>query len=75
MAECNLTALFTRFVHIFGEERGRNLMCEHCDAMTEVLNQLTGQKVAAVIMKRTAAKVHGLDTEQVSRTVLVATTA
>jgi hypothetical protein len=46
-------------------------MCEHCDAMAEVLIQLTGAKVAAVIMKRTAARLHGLDNEEVSRNFLV----
>ena len=38
-------------------------MCEHCDALTEVLTQLTGQKVAAVIMTRAAARLHGSSVE------------
>jgi len=48
-------------------------MCEHCDALTEVLTQLTGPKVAAVIMRRTHARLHGCDTEQVSNKFLVVT--
>jgi hypothetical protein len=67
-----LAALFTRFVHILGEERGRNPdMCEHCDVLTEVLTELAGEKVAAVIMRRTEARLHGRGSEQVSDNFLV----
>lgn len=34
-------------------------MCDHCDALTRVLTQLCGTKVAAVIMKRVVADLHG----------------
>lgn len=34
-------------------------MCEHCDVLSEVLTQLTGEKVAAVIMRRVVPQVHG----------------
>jgi hypothetical protein len=34
-------------------------MCDHCEALNEVLTELTGAKVAAVIMRRTIAQVHG----------------
>jgi hypothetical protein len=48
-------------------------MCEHCDALTEVLTELTGEKVAAVIMRRTVARLHGRGSEQISRNFLVVT--
>jgi len=48
-------------------------MCEHCDALTEVLTQLTGPKVAAVIMRRTHARLHGSGSEQVLDNFLVVT--
>jgi len=68
----DLTALFTRFVHILGQERGRNLhMCEHCDVLTEVLTELAGEKVAAVIMRRTEQRLHGNGSEQLSHNFLV----
>lgn len=34
-------------------------MCEHCDALDKVLIDLTGPKVAAVIMKRVRERLHG----------------
>jgi hypothetical protein len=48
-------------------------MCEHCDVMTQVLTELTGEKVAAVIMRRTQAKLHGSGREQFSHNFLVVT--
>jgi len=48
-------------------------MCEHCDALTQVLSELTGEKVAAVIMRRAQAKLHGSGREQVSHNFLVVT--
>jgi hypothetical protein len=45
-------------------------MCEHCDKLNEVLTELTGAKVAAVIMRRVEARVHPLNAEGISRTVL-----
>jgi hypothetical protein len=48
-------------------------MCEHCDALTEVLTELAGEKVAAVIMRRTEARLHGRGSEQVSHDFLVVT--
>jgi len=54
-------------------------MCDHCEALNAVLTELTGAKVAAVIMRRTVAQVHGkaaaleFGQEDVSR-ILVATT-
>lgn len=34
-------------------------VCEHCDALDEVLIELTGPKVAAVILKRVRERLHG----------------
>ncbi|HXZ90989.1 MAG TPA: hypothetical protein VEG61_07995 [Candidatus Dormibacteraeota bacterium] len=48
-------------------------MCEHCDALTEVLTQLTGPKVAAVIMRRTHARLHEPGSEQAPNNFLVVT--
>jgi hypothetical protein len=48
-------------------------MCEHCEALTEVLTELVGEKVAGVIMRRTAARLHGAGREQVSSNFLVVT--
>jgi len=54
-------------------------MCDHCEALNNVLTELTGAKVAAVIMRRTIAQVHGnvaaveYGEKQVSR-ILVANT-
>ena len=48
-------------------------MCEHCDVMTQVLTELTAEKVAAVIMRHTQAKLHGSGREQISSNFLVAT--
>jgi hypothetical protein len=48
-------------------------MCEHCDALREVLIELAGEKVAAVIMRRTVARLHGCGSEQVSNNFLVLT--
>jgi|GEM_PF-2134879 hypothetical protein len=48
-------------------------MCEHCDALTEVLTELTGEKVAAVIMRRAETKLHGHGRDQVSHNFLVVT--
>jgi hypothetical protein len=46
-------------------------MCEHCDALTEVLTELTSKKVARVIVKRAAARLHSFDVETVSNNLLV----
>jgi hypothetical protein len=48
-------------------------MCEHCDVLMEVLTELAGEKVAAVIMRRTEARLHGRGSEQVSHNFLVVT--
>ena len=48
-------------------------MCEHCDTLTEVLTELTGEKVAAVIMRRATAKLHGRGSEQILSNFLVVT--
>jgi len=37
-------------------------MCDHCDAITRVLTQLCGPKVATVILKRVEAELHGQPT-------------
>jgi hypothetical protein len=42
-------------------------VCDHCDALDEVLIDLTGPKVAAVIMKRVRAKLHGESLEKEGR--------
>lgn len=34
-------------------------MCDHCDALERVLMDLTGPKVADVIMRRVKEKLHG----------------
>ncbi len=39
--------------------RGRKPLCDHCDVLDEVLIDLTGAKVAAVIMRRVREKLHG----------------
>jgi hypothetical protein len=48
-------------------------MCEHCDVLTEVLTQLTGEKVAAVIMRRAEARLHGFGGELFSNDLLTVT--
>jgi len=48
-------------------------MCEHCEALTEVLTELVGGKVACVIMRRTEARLHGPGNEQVLQNLLVVT--
>jgi hypothetical protein len=73
LVEYYLGALFTRFMQYLGEETGGNYMCEHCDILREVLTELTGAKVAAVIMTRTAARLHGTDSDQFSRNFIVVT--
>jgi len=50
-------------------------MCEHCDVLTEVLTELTGEKVAGVIMRRTEAKLHGRSSEHVSHSNFLVVTA
>jgi hypothetical protein len=34
-------------------------MCEHCEILKEVLTELTGEKVAGVIMRRAEVRLHG----------------
>jgi hypothetical protein len=48
-------------------------MCEHCEKMNEVLTELTGAKVAAVIMRRVAARLHPPNSEKISPAFLVVT--
>ena len=36
-------------------------MCEHCVKVNEVLTELTGAKVASVIMRRVGARLHPLN--------------
>jgi hypothetical protein len=33
-------------------------MCEHCKTLNDVLTELTGAKVAGVIMRRAEARLH-----------------
>ena len=49
-------------------------MCEHCEKVNDVLTELTGPKVAGVIMRRVGARLHPLDAPEISPTVLVMTT-
>jgi len=46
-------------------------MCEHCEKVNEVLTELTGAKVAGVIMRRVEARLHPLGIKEISPTVLV----
>ena len=46
-------------------------MCEHCDKVNEVLMELTGPKVAGVIMRRVDARVHPLNLEKISPLLIV----
>ena len=48
-------------------------MCEHCKKMNEVLTELTGPKVAAVIMRRVEARLHPLTSEEISPMLVVST--
>jgi len=48
-------------------------MCEHCEALREVLTQLAGPKVATVIMRRAELRLHGTGSEEVSPNVVVVT--
>jgi len=48
-------------------------MCEHCEKVNEVLTELTGPKVAGVIMRRVGARLHPLNSQDISPTVLVIT--
>ncbi len=48
-------------------------MCEHCDALAQVLTELTSEKVARVIVKRAAAKLHPLDAGTATHNFLVVT--
>jgi hypothetical protein len=48
-------------------------MCEHCEKLTEVLTELTGPKVAGVIMRRVEARLHPLDTQGMSPNLIVVT--
>jgi len=38
-------------------------MCEHCVKVNEVLTELTGAKVAGVIMRRVGARLHPPNTQ------------
>jgi hypothetical protein len=46
-------------LYIFCVRNEMGNMCDHCDVLTEVLTQLTGEKVAEVIMRRVACRLHG----------------
>ena len=48
-------------------------VCEHCEKLKEVLIELTGEKVAAVIMRRVGARLHPLNTDEASPQLLVLT--
>jgi hypothetical protein len=48
-------------------------MCEHCEKLNEVLTELTGPKVAGVIMRRVEIRLHPLSTDGISPTLLVTT--
>ena len=48
-------------------------MCEHCEKVNEVLTELTGNKVAGVIMRRVGARLHPLDKEALSPSIVVLT--
>ena len=39
-------------------------MCEHCEVLREVLTELTGEKVAGVIMRRAEVRLHGRSDER-----------
>ncbi len=49
------------------------IVCEHCEALREVLTELTSEKVARVIVKRAAARLHPLDAETAAHNFLVVT--
>jgi len=71
-AETDLVALFTSSVHMGGKEQGVNeTMCEHCEKVNEVLTELTGNKVASVIMRRVGARLHPLHAEAPPTLVVV----
>jgi len=46
-------------------------MCEHCEMVKEVLTELTGTKVAGVIMRRVGARLHPLAAHEIQSTILV----
>ena len=46
-------------------------MCEHCEKLTEVLTELTGPKVAAVIMRRVEARLHPVNSEALPNFLVV----
>jgi hypothetical protein len=46
-------------------------MCEHCDKLNEVLTELTGPKVAGVIMRRVEARLHPLSSAEISPILVV----
>ena len=46
-------------------------MCEHCEKVNEVLTELTGAKVAGVIMRRVGARLHPLNTDEIQPAILV----
>lgn len=48
-------------------------MCEHCEKVNEVLTELAGAKVAGVIMRRVAARLHPTNCEEISRQYVVVT--
>jgi len=49
----------------------RTNMCDHCDKMNEVLTELTGAKVAGVIMRRVEARLHPLDSDGLSQILVI----
>jgi cytochrome c2 len=57
---------------MLGKEHGaKSNMCEHCDKLNEVLTELTGPKVAGVIMRRVETRLHPVSNEGLSATLLV----
>jgi hypothetical protein len=48
-------------------------MCEHCEKVNEVLTELTGSKVAGVIMRRVGARLHPLNVDEISPSLVVVT--
>jgi hypothetical protein len=48
-------------------------MCEQCEKVDEVLTELTGVKVAGVIMRRVEPRVHPLNAEEFSTTPIAVT--
>jgi len=48
-------------------------MCEHCVKVNEVLTELTGSKVASVIMRRVDARLHPFNSDEISPSFVVVT--